>query len=204
MKRAAVALALAARAAAARGDTWLASAGADNRIVVNVFKRGILSAFAHDHHFEVTRWQARAEVSGDAPARVEVVLEADSLHDTQERLSAPDRRKVDARARGPEVLDAQRHPRIEFRSLGFEASPGSSPEHLAGRLEGTLALRGRSVPLQVAIRARRTGNTWDVRGTAHLRQSDLGIEPFSGFAGTIGVEDRIEIELALSLRPGSP
>lgn len=204
MLRITLALVAAASAGAARGEPWQATSGGGNRVVVHVFRTGVLSAFAHDHHFEVTRWRASADVSGEARASVEVVLAADSLRDTQEHLSEADRRKVDAQAAGPDTLDALRYPRIEFRSEGFEADRDSSPEHLAGRLRGTLTLHGRSVPLEVSIEGRREGDEWSVRGKAHLRQSDVGIKPFSGFGGTIGVEDEIEIEVALTLRPGSP
>jgi len=204
MRRITLALVAAASAGAARGEPWRASAGEGDRIVVHVLKKGILSAFAHDHHFEVTRWRVTAEVSGDAPASVEVVLAADSLRDTQEHLSEADRRKVDAQAAGPDTLDARRYPRIEFRSEGFEADRDSSPEHLAGRLRGTLTLHGRSVPLEVSVEGRREGDEWSVRGKAHLKQSEVGIKPFSGFGGTIGVKDEIEVEVALTLRPGSP
>ena len=39
----------------------------DGRILVHVHKRGLFSMFAHDHHFEVTRWRATAEVPDGGP-----------------------------------------------------------------------------------------------------------------------------------------
>ncbi len=98
---------------------------ADGRIVVNVYKAGLFSAFAHDHHFEVSEWRATAAVpEGDPSATsVDVVLSAGSLRDTQRGLSEGDRRKIDAQAAGPNVLDASHHPRIEFRSEGIRAHP---------------------------------------------------------------------------------
>jgi len=201
--RFAVAVAIAAVVSAARAGTWEARPGGGDRIVVHVFKKGAFSAFAHDHHFEVTKWHTTADVPDGEPARtsVDVVLSAGSLRDRQERLSEADRRKVDGQAAGPEVLDAQHHPEIEFRAERFEAERGGAPEHVRGTLHGTLTLRGRGVPADVPVEADRDGNAWRVRGKARVKQSAFGIKPFSGFAGTVGVKDEVEIEIVLTLRP---
>lgn len=203
--RFAVAVAIAAVVSAARAGTWEAHPGGGDRIFVHVFKKGAFSAFAHNHHFEVTKWHATAEVPDGDPARVsvEVVLSAGSLRDRQESMSEADRRKVDGQAAGPEVLDAQHHPEIEFRSERFEAQPGGAPGHLRGTLHGKLNVRGHAVPADVPVEADRAEDGWHVRGKAHVNQSALGIKPFSGFAGTIRVKDEMEIEIVLTLRPGS-
>lgn len=191
----------------ARADDLEASPGPASRITVHVFKRGLFSGFAHDHHFEVGAWRATARVPDRDPGAtsVEVVAQAGSLHDRQERLSEADRRKVDAQAAGPEVLDAEHHPRVEFRATRLELAPrdGDGPDHVRGVLHGTLALRGRSAPVDVRVEADRVREGWSVRGRAKVRQSAFGIRPFSGFGGTVGVKDELEIELnlALSARP---
>lgn len=190
-----------ALASAARADTWT-SQPPDGRVVVHVDRKGALSAFAHDHHFEVTRWRATAELSDRDPASasVDVVLFADSLRDRQPSLSEADRNKVNGQAAGPEVLDAARHPEIELRAKRFDVAPGGSARHVKGTLHGTLTARGKSIPLDLAVEAERRESEWRVRGNARLKQSDLGIEPFSGFAGTIGVKDEVRVELAVILR----
>lgn len=170
---------------------------------MHVFKKGVFSGFAHDHHFEATKWRATVEIpERDARSTsVQVVVSADSLRDRQASLSEKDRRKVDAQAAGPEVLDAQHHPTIEFGSQLFEAEPHGDGEHLRGNLRGTLTARGRSVPMDIAIDAERSANEWRVRGEGRVKQSDLGIKPFSGFGGTVGVKDEIKVDLTLVLRP---
>ena len=193
-----IAVAAALVAPLARGEEWEASPGPGNRIVVHVFKKGLFSGFAHDHHFEVTRWRATATVAaGDRRlGAVDVLLDADSLHDGQQKLSERDRRKVDAQAAGPEVLDAEHHPRIEFRAepLELEGVPGGPPAARRGTLHGTLAARGRSVPTDVTLTAEPVSGEWRVRGGARVKQSALGIEPFSGFGGTVSVKDVLEME----------
>lgn len=207
--RAAVSLLLAIAVVAvaagpATAEDLEAAPGPDSRVVVHVHKRGLFSGFAHDHHFEVGAWRASARVPGQDDLRdttVTVVLEAGSLHDRQERLSEADRRKVDAQAAGPEVLDAEHHPRIEFRAGHLELGPGDGgADHLRGVLHGTLALRGTSAPADVTVEADRVPAGWRIRGHAKVRQSAFGIRPFSGFGGTVGVKDEVEIELVLALQ----
>jgi polyisoprenoid-binding protein YceI len=199
-----VALAMTVSAPAARAASWEAIP-ASSRIVVHVYKKGIFSAFAHDHAFEVTRWRATADLGGGDPASaaVEVVLSASSLHDTQRKLSASDRRKVDAQAAGPEVLDAEHHPQIVFRSQRVELEPAGDDRraHARGTLHGTLTLRGQSVPAAVHFEGNSGPDAWHIHGRARVKQSELGIKPFSGFGGTVGVKDELEIELELLLRP---
>ncbi len=203
LRHVAAAVSVAAVVSTARAGSFEARPGGGDRIVVHAFKKGFFSAFAHDHHFEVTKWHATADVPDDEPARasVDVMLSAGSLRDRQERLSDADRRKVDGQAAGPEVLDAQHHPEIEFRSERFEAERGGTPEHVRGTLRGTLTLRGRAVPADVAVEADRDGKAWRVRGKAHVKQTASGIKPYSGFGGGVAVKDDLEIEIVLTLRP---
>ncbi|WP_242342291.1 YceI family protein [Anaeromyxobacter terrae] len=200
----ALAVGLASTAPVARAAEWEALPPSGGRIVVHVLKKGFFSGFAHDHHFEVTEWEASADIPDEdlATTSVQVVLSASTLHDRQPRLSESDRRKVDAQASGPDVLDAEHHPQVEFRSRRLELEPGGTPEHVRGTLHGALVLRGQSAPTDVAIEAERGGEVWRVRGTARVKQTTFGIKPFSGFGGTVGVKDELEIEIALTLRRG--
>jgi polyisoprenoid-binding protein YceI len=190
----------------AAGAETLVARPPEGRIVVNVFKAGVFSAFAHDHHFAVGEWSARAEVPevNPAGASVEVVIAAGSLHDLQASLSEADRRKVDAQAAGKDVLDAAAFPDIEFRSGRIELAPGAGPGGpVKGTAHGTLTVRGRPVPIDLPFEAERTPDGWSVRGVARVAQSALGIKPFSGFGGTVKVKDELTIDFVLTLRrPG--
>lgn len=174
-------------------------------MVVRVGKTGLFSAFAHDHRFEVTDWRAEAEIPDGDPARasVAVVVSAASLRDREEALSETDRRKVDAQAAGPEVLDAERYPEIAYRAgaVTLDAAPVEGAKAVRAVLQGTLTLHGRSRPLDVSFEAERDGDAWRVRGRARLKQSDFGIRPFRAFGGTVGVKDVVEVELEMTLRP---
>jgi polyisoprenoid-binding protein YceI len=178
---------------------------ADGGIHVHVSKRGLFSGFAHDHDFEVTRWHGTAQVPDGDPGRavLELDLVADSLRDREKGLSEGDRRKVDAQAAGPEVLDAVRHPHITYRSasVALDARSPTDAGSVRGTMHGTLTLRGRTRPVDATFEASRKADAWRVNGKARLRQSDFGIQPFSGFGGTVGVKDEVEVTFALTLQP---
>jgi len=203
---AALAALTAAPMSGARADAvrWVAAPGR-GEIVVNVFRKGLFSNLAHDHHFVAGRFRVAATLD-DARGVVgpfEVEVDAASLRDRQPELSDADREKVDAQAASAEVLDAARFPAIRL-------APGPAPEaplrrtadgSLEGSLEGVLSLHGRSRPVAVPVHAAREGPGWRVRGAARFLQSDFGIEPYSGFLGTVGVHDEVEVAFDLFLVP---
>lgn len=199
-------LALPALAAAPAASEPLEATPASGRIQVHVLKKGLFSGFAHDHHFEVTEWRATAVVPEDDPSKlsVEVILAAKSLRDRQEALSPADRAKVDAQAAGPEGLDAAHHPEITWRSQGATLAPEAQKDgRLRGTARGRLTMHGQTRPVDVAFEAWRDGDAWRVSAAARTNQSDFGISPFSGFLGTVGVEDAVEIEIRMTLRPAA-
>ncbi len=184
--------------------TWVADLKR-SELVVHVLKKGLLSGVAHDHHFAAMDWRATARLDPAQPseARFEVIVAAGSLRDRQPAISAKDLEKVNAQAAGSDGLDARRYPEIRFVSMAPVRGGGSAgPEgRIEGELAGTLSLHGRERPLSVRVAASRDGDGWRARGSARFKQSDFGIEPYSGFLGTIAVHDEVEVAYDLVLRP---
>ncbi len=208
-RRIVVAMALAAslvpgRALSAGPTRWSAGPG-DGRIVVNVYKKGLLSGMAHDHHFRAGEFRVTASTdgAGPAPTTFEVVVAAASLRDEAPDLSPSDRAKVDAQAAGEDVLDASRFPEIRF--VAREAQPPWPPAgpdgSAGGELRGTLTLRDRQRPVAVVVRTAPEGTGLRARGSVRFRQSDFGIEPYSGFLGMVAVEDEVQVDFDLRLTP---
>jgi polyisoprenoid-binding protein YceI len=201
-----VLIALAAAPSQGGGDRFEALPAADG-IRVHVAKSGLFSGFAHDHDFEVTRWRGSAAIPDRDPGRasVELILEADSLRDREKGLSSGDRRKVEAQAAGPEVLDAARAPEITYRAERVSLDPrsGADAGPARGTLHGQLTVRSRTRPVDATFEAERTADAWQVRGRARFKQSEFGIKPFSGYGGTVSVKDEIEVTFALTLQPGA-
>ncbi len=200
-----LAILLAAVLSAAGPGDRLDAVPAGAGIRVHVAKRGAFAMFAHDHDFEVTRWRGTAELPGGDPAHASLalVLDAGSLHDREAGLSDGDRRKVDAQAAGPAVLDAGHAAEITYRADGVTLDGGGASDGapVRGTVHGQLTIRGRTRPVDAAFEATREGDGWGVRGRARFKQSEFGIRPFSGFGGTVGVKDEVEVTFQLALRP---
>jgi polyisoprenoid-binding protein YceI len=169
-------------------------------LVVHVHKKGVFSAFEHDHFLHPQRWRGTLTFAPDHPeaATVELIVDAASLVDRQPQLKPADRAKVEDQIRSPAVLDAARFPEVRFRAdqLELRGSPSGTSDGgqvLSGVLKGTLALHGRDRPIEVTVTARTNANGVRVRGAAAVKQTDFGIEPLHK-AG-LGVEDRVDIEL---------
>lgn len=177
----------------------------DDGIRVHVSKRGLFSAFAHDHDFEVTRWRGSAAIPDGDPGRasLELVLQADSLRDREKGLSSGDRGTVEAQAAGPEILDAAHAAEITYRSERVSLDERGARGPVRGTIHGQLTLRGRTRPVDATFEAQReASDAWRVHGRARFRQSEFGIKPFSGAGGTVGVKDEVEVTFAIALQPG--
>jgi polyisoprenoid-binding protein YceI len=186
---------------------WLSSASplaADtsaSRLVIRASKKGVLSFLAHDHEFTPARWRADVDFDPSRPqdVRVDVRIDAATLHDQVARLSQTARDHVDRETAGPAVLDAQRYG--EIRLHAESASARAEGDGLRGLLHGALTLHGTTRPLDVpfVVHADATGHR--VSGTVRFRQTDYGITPISKARGSIGVDDEVQVEFELVLVP---
>lgn len=195
-----VVLVAAFHAGAARaqpGRCWEIDASRSD-LVVHVRPAGLFEGQLHAHHFVPTAWKGRVCFDPENPREIdlELTFQADSLKDRQPALSQEDIEEVEQQVRGPEVLDASRHPVIRYAARRFTSSGGDSLP-LKGTVHGELSLHGRTRAVDVPVTARWSGERLRVTGTADFKQSDFGIEPYSRFLGTVGVEDRVTIEFAI-------
>ena len=174
-----------------------------SQLVIRAGRTGLLSTLAHDHLFTPGRWQADVEFDPERPEaiHVDVRIEAATLHDHVARLSPKFREYVDRETAGPDVLDAQRYREIRFR--GESASARDDGDGLRGVLHGALSLHGRTRALDVPFHARADAAGYRVSGSVRFRQTDYGMTPFSSAAGTIRVDDEIEVGFDLVLVPPS-
>jgi polyisoprenoid-binding protein YceI len=170
-----------------------------SQLVIRADGSGLLSALTHDHQFTPARWQAEVDFDPDRPqeVRVDVRIDATTLHDHVARLSQRTRDHVDRKTAGPEVLDAERYREIRFH--GESASARDEGDGLQGVLHGALSLHGTTRPLDIPFHARADGPGYRVSGSVRFRQTDYGMTPFSTARGTIGVDDEIQVDFDLVL-----
>jgi hypothetical protein len=160
-------------------------------------KRGGAAAKAgHDLLIEVNSWHGTLKV-GDDPGRGSLVLSADSgsmevIEGTGGIMPLTDEDKVEIkRTLEDEVL----HPGpVEFESTRVTPSDD-------GRIEirGELSMNGNVHPLDFELELWPDGA---VSARATVKQSDWGIEPYSGLFGTLKVKDEVDVVGEASLSSG--
>jgi polyisoprenoid-binding protein YceI len=156
-------------------------------MTVHVHKAGVLSAFGHDHEIAAPI----ASGSVDASARkVELQVRSGSLEVKDPNSPEKDRAQVQSTMLGPEVLDAEHHPEIVFRSTSAE-SAGQG----LWKLQGNLTLHGQSRPITVDVRE----SEGHYEGTARLKQTEFGIKPVKVGGGAVRVKDEVEIQFNIHL-----
>jgi len=92
------------------------------------------------------------------------------------------------------MLDALRFPEIVLRSARLE--PGS--EGVLAQVE--VSMRGQARTLAVPLRYELNGDALQVQGELALRQTDLGLTPFSLFGGALRVEDEMRVKFFVLAR----
>jgi polyisoprenoid-binding protein YceI len=177
-------------------------------LVVHVRKKGLFSAFEHDHYLHPQRWHGTVTVDVDHPeeVRVELAVDAASLVDHQPKLSTANREKVEGQIRSPSVLDAQRFPEVRFVADRIEvhaAQPGATDgeRELTGALLGSLDLHGHAQPITIAFHARIGRGGVVVRGHTEFDQSQFGISPLRKAGGAIAVQDHVTIDFDAMFTP---
>jgi hypothetical protein len=98
---------------------------------------------------------------------------------------------------GEALLDAQRNPEIVLRSLQLEPAGGTAADSGPVRAHVQSSVRGQLRTFTVPVRYRLGGvggnSTVEASGEFPLRQTDLGLTPFSAMLGALQVQDEMRI-----------
>jgi polyisoprenoid-binding protein YceI len=195
-----VALSMVLAAGAAGVRTFEADPSA-RRVRIRLGRTGLLKFLGHEHEIDAAVAEGRVELAQGDPSRSSVRLrfEAGRLAVVPGTEPAEDVPTVEARMRGPEVLDVDRYPVIVFSSASVTGS-ALAPGRYRLLVQGVLEIKGRSVPVAIPLEARLAGDVLEGRGDVELRLRDLGIEPPS-VAGVVKVADRFQLSFAIVARP---
>jgi len=152
-------------------------------------RAGLLASVGHDLKLRVERFEVAIQPDGIRgrfdPSSLRVVCASVGGQDAPGALSERDRREIEATI-VREVLDARRHPSIEFRA-DLPALAGPAETHL----EGVLAIRGRERSQTVSVR--REAERAVVEGSIH--QPDFGIRPYTAMFGALRVRADVGMRL---------
>jgi polyisoprenoid-binding protein YceI len=172
-------------------------------LVLQVFKDGAASAFAHDHTVHATELAGEIVADAAAPesARVSVTVQTKSLvnDDAQVRrtfgleptVPEKDKKEVEKSMKGPEQLDVARFPTITFKSTGVEKHGDKL------MLVGDFTLHGVTKPLRMPVTVTVKDGEIVGDGKVRFKQSDHGITPYTAFLGAVKNKDEVVLNVHL-------
>lgn len=180
---------------------------ANSHLLAVTGKTGLFSFAAHDHAVMATQWTAAVNLNPQQLSQSGVtvsipvsalVIDSDEARKAAGLGSGPgpdDVRKIQQRMLGPEILDAQRFPTIEFRSSQVRVV---SPEKL--EVTGELTLHGKSKTIKVQVNyAPAAQGGYLFKAEFPIRQTDFDLKPESVAGGTVKVKDEVKIRVQLSV-----
>ncbi len=185
-----------------------AISGAESLLAVLVYRGGALARVGHNHvvashNLNGTAWVAEDITRSSFEVRVPVndlVIDEAQLR-IQEGAEfppeVPESAKEGTRTNmlGAALLDGASYPEVLLQSESIQRTA----EGLRAQVRVTVRDQVRSlvVPLNYEL----TNDELRVTGQMGLKQSDLGLTPFSALGGAMRVQDEIEVRFRLLARP---
>ena len=104
---------------------------------------------------------------------------------------------------GEALLDAQHHPEIMLRSLQLEPAGSAAKDSGTVLAHVQSTVRGQLRTFTTPVRYRLTGDgTLEASGEFPLRQSELGLTPFSAMLGALQVQDEMRVSFHIVAHSG--
>ena len=163
---------------------------AHSTLTVHVGKSGVFSAFGDTH--EVRAPIASGTIDDGPQPSVNLTVDARKMTVLDPGLAQDKRAEVQKRMLGPEVLDAEKHSEIRFRSKSVKAA-GEGRWHV----EGELARERDDVHAICCTQPR-------VKATAPVSQRAFGIQPISAAGGAVKVKDELRVDFDIAVGPSRP
>jgi polyisoprenoid-binding protein YceI len=189
--------------AAVHVGTPYAIQAAESVLMIRAYKGGTLAAAGHNHIIASHELSGTIYVSADVlktsfEVHVPVVTLSVDEHDLRlQQASAdfppdvPDSAKEGTRRNmlGAALLDADDYPEIVLSAVRVEDTPSAGT--VLVRIQALV--RGTPHEFSVPVRYERSAATVTASGETALRQSDLGLKPFSALLGALQVQDEMRI-----------
>jgi hypothetical protein len=178
--------------------------GAHSELRVLVYRGGPLARLGHNHVVVSRDLRGEVRVPADgAGVRFEVsfpvasvaldeaTARAEEGADFESRPAPSDVEGTRRNLEGSQVLDAARFPRITVRGLGATGGPDD------WRVRAAVEVRGEIHAVDAPARVERDGHRLVARGEFELRQTALGLTPFSVAMGALKVRDELTVRYVL-------
>ena len=205
----------------------------ESLLTIRVYRGGALAGAGHNHVIASHALSGTMYVPGDLMRAsfeihvpvAELTIDEAELRAREDRADFPPEVPEAARQGtrrnmlGEALLDAERHPQIVLRALRLE--PAASASRDAGTADGAgnadaagkagavlvriqTTVRDQVRAITVPVSYRLAGDALTVSGDAPVRQSDLGLTPFSAMLGALQVQDEMRISFRIVARAAPP
>jgi polyisoprenoid-binding protein YceI len=189
----------------------------ESLLTIRAYRGGTLASAGHNHLIACHALSGTIYVPADLMRAsfeftipvAELTVDEDSLRAAE--MSADFAAQVPQSARegtrrnmlGEALLDAANYPLIRLRALGVQ--PVTPPAGVTVGEAGVLAdvevtVRGRVSRLSVPVRYEIDAQRLSASGTVLVRQSELGLTPFSALLGALQVQDEMRISFRIIAR----
>ena len=187
--------------------------GAASLLTILVYRGGALARAGHNHVIASHDLEGSAYVPENLSAvSFEVHVPVNLLTVDEEALRAqagpdfppgvPEEAKTGTKRNmlGTALLDGDRYPEIVLQSETVRrAATGEGAE-----AQVRVIVRDQGNSVIVPLRYTLDGGTLEVTGELPLKQSELGLTPFSLFGGALRVEDGIKVRFRIVAHEGTP
>jgi polyisoprenoid-binding protein YceI len=169
-------------------------------IQVHVGTAGLLGSVGHAHLIQTPIERGTFVYYPADPGRssVELRVDAGGLQVTDAKLSAKDRKEIQAKMQSERVLNSQQYPKIVFRSSAIESLDRT---HL--RVTGNLSLRDKTQSVTLRVSLDQVGPQFKATGECQFKQTTFGIRPVAAGLGTVRVKDEVDISFVIFGEPKS-
>lgn len=193
------------RQAAAQGQVVYRIDSRDSRILIYVYRGGVLARMGHDHVVASHDVHGYALFPADGSStRADLYFPVSTLSVDEASLRAdagldtePSAKDIAGTRRHMlnSVLEARRFPYVRLRVTGMVGQP---PDVL---VNSKLTLHGQTHALEIPARVSRNGGRLIAIGKLTIRQTDFGITPYSVLGGALAVKDELRIRFELQADP---
>lgn len=185
---------------------------AESQLIVLVYRAGPLAALGHNHVIAcrclagtiyVPRDPTRASLDlrfavGQLTVDDAALRTAEQSPDFPPDVTPSSRQGTRHNMLSAALLNAAKYPDIALRSAGLRPSPDGKPADMVAQV--LVRIEGEWHSVAVPLRYRIRDDEIVVSGGFPLKQTDLGLTPFSALGGGLQVRDEMNIRLRLVAR----
>jgi polyisoprenoid-binding protein YceI len=181
--------------------------GSDSLLIVRVYRGGTLARVGHNHIVASHDLAGTVYVAKDVPRssfELEVPVAQLTVDEAELRAAqgadfaadVPDSAREGTRHHmlGAAVLDAEHYPRITLRSQNIDVDGNQLTTRVEVRIRDQV--RSISVPLSYTVGS----NELLAEGALPLKQTDLGLTPFTALLGALAVQDEMQLQFRIVAR----